>query len=82
MRWHERYYAKHTRAADFLGNLYDKRYPVLISAGHGRSLSLGPLGQGSGQRGNIQNDFASFQYIDRWHDWIPVWYQTEPRRGR
>ena len=80
MRWHERYYAKHTRTADFLGDLYDKRDPVFVSAGHGHSLSLGPLGQGSGQRGNLQNDQPCFQYVDRWNDWIPVWYQTEPRR--
>ena len=81
MSWHDRYYAKHTRQVDFLGDLYDKRHPVLVSLVHGNRFSLGPLGQGSGQRGNIQNDFPCFQYVDRWNDWLPEWYQTEPRRN-
>jgi hypothetical protein len=81
MSWHERYYAKHTRTADFLGDLYDKRYPVLISLSHGNCFSLGPLGQGGGQRGDIQNDLTGVQHADRRHDWVPVWYQTEPRRN-
>jgi len=80
MRWHERYYAKHTRTADFLGDIYDKCDPVLLRFGHGGRLSLGPLGQGSGQRGDIQDDLASVQHLDRRHDWLPVWYQTEPKR--
>ena len=45
------------------------------------SFMLG-LGKGSGQRRDFQNDFTSIQYPNWRDDWIPEWYQTEPKRRR
>lgn len=65
---------------DVLGHVHDKHNPVLLCFGHGHSLHIGSVGQGSGQRGNFQNDFTRFFYTYRRHDWIPEWYQTQPNR--
>jgi hypothetical protein len=39
---------------------YDMRdsYPVYLRVGHGGRLYVGAMGQGSGQRRNLQNDFT------------------------
>jgi hypothetical protein len=57
-------------------------YPVFLRIGYGNQLYVGAMGKGSGQRGNLQNDFTSIQYPNWRDDWIPEWYQTEPERRR
>ena len=64
------------RKADAVGNSDGKRDPVHLCFGYGGQLYAWPLGQGSGQRRNIQDDFTRFFYSYRRHDWVPVWYQT------
>jgi len=70
---------KYARQTNLLGNVYDKRDPVLLCFSHGRSLSIGAVGKGSGQRGNFQDDFTRVFYSYRRYDWIPEWYQTQPK---
>ena len=57
-------------------------YPVFLRIGYGNQLYVGAMGQGSGQRRNLQNDFTSIQYPNWRDDWIPEWYQTQPERRR
>ena len=64
------------RKADAVGNSDGKRDPVHLCLGYGNRLYAWPLGQGSGQRRNFQDDFTRFFYSYRRHDWVPVWYQT------
>jgi hypothetical protein len=62
-------------------NLRDT-HPVFLRVMHGGRLYVGAMGQGSGQRRNLQNDFTSIQYPNWRDDWVPEWYQTEPERRK
>ena len=64
------------RQADAVGDVNGKRDPVHFSIGHGNQLYARFVGQGSGQRRDIQDDFTRVFYSYRRHDWVPVWYQT------
>ena len=64
------------RQADAMGHANGQLYPVHLCFGYGGQLYAWPLGQRSGQRRNLQNDFTRFFYTYRRHDWIPEWYQT------
>ena len=64
------------RKADAVGHIDGQCYPVYLRVGYGGQLYVGAMGQGSGQRRNLQNDFTSLQYPNWRHDWIPVWYQA------
>jgi len=65
------------RKINNVGDADGKRNPVHLCYGYGRQLYAWPLGQRSGQRRNIQNDFTRFFYTYRRHDWVPEWYQTQ-----
>ena len=80
MTWDDRYYAKHQRQTGLHGDNLRDTNPVFLRIGHGNRLYVGAMGKGGGQRGNLQNDFTSLQYPNWRDDWIPQWYQTEPRR--
>ena len=82
MTWDDRYYAKHQRQTGLHSNNLRDADLVFLRVKHGGSLYVGAMGKGSGQRGNLQNDFTSIQYPNWRDDWIPEWYQTEPRRHR
>ena len=62
-----------------LGDTHGKRNPVHLCFGYGGQLYAWPLGQRSGQRRDIQDDFTRFFYSYRRHDWIPEWYQTHAK---
>ena len=62
--------------ADAVGDVNGQQHPVHLCFGYGNQLYAWPLGQRSGQRRNLQNDFTRFFYSYRRHDWIPEWYQT------
>jgi len=62
--------------ADPVGHADGQFHPVHLCLGYGLQLYAWPLGQRSGQRRNLQNDFTRFFYSYRRHDWVPVWYQT------
>ena len=64
------------RKADAVGDADGKRDPVYLCFGYGGQLYAWPLGQRSGQRRNLQDDFTRFFYTYRRHDWVPIWYQT------
>ena len=68
--------ARHQGKANPLGHPHGKHDPVHLCLGYGNRLYAWPLGQGSGQRRNLQDDFTRFFYSYRRHDWVPVWYQT------
>jgi len=57
-------------------------YPVFLRIGYGGQLYVGAMGKRSGQRRDFQNDFTSIQHPNWRDDWIPEWYQTEPKRRR
>ena len=61
---------------DLVGHADGKLHPVHLCFGHGVQLHARFVGQGSGQRRNLQDDFTRFFYSYRRHDWVPVWYQT------
>ena len=67
------------RKANPLGDTNGKRNPVHLCIGYGNQLYAWPLGQRSGQRRDIQDDFTRFFYTYRRHDWIPEWYQTHAK---
>jgi len=69
-------YIQHQREADAVCDLDGQHNLVHLCFGYGDSLSPWFVGQGSGQRRNIQNDFTRFFYSYRRHDWLPEWYQT------
>jgi hypothetical protein len=62
--------------ADAVGYAHGQQHPVHLCIGNGGQLYVRFVGQGSGQRRDIQNDFTRFFYSYRRHDWVPVWYQT------
>ena len=64
------------RKADAVGNSDGKRDPVHLCICHGGQLYVRFVGQGSGQRRNLQDDFTRFFYSYRRHDWVSEWYQT------
>ena len=68
--------AGHQGKANPLGHPHGKRDPVHLRIGNGGQLYVRFVGQGSGQRRNLQDDFTRFFYSYRRHDWVPVWYQT------
>jgi len=59
MTWHDRYYAKHQRQTGLHSNNLRNANPVFLRVSHGGRLYVGAVGKGSGQRGNLQNDFTS-----------------------
>ena len=65
------------RKANPLGDTHGKRNPVHLCFGYGGQLYAWPLGKGSGQRRDLQDDFTRFFYSYRRHDWIPEWYQAQ-----
>jgi len=67
---------KHKREADLLRHLYGEHYIVHLSFGHGHSLSPRFVGQGSGQRRDIQDDQPSIQHTDRRDDRLSKRHQT------
>ena len=81
MTWIDRYYAKHQRQTGLHSNNLRDADPVYLRIGNGGRLYVGLVGEGSGQRRNFQDDFTRVFYADRRHDWIPEWYQTQPRRN-
>ena len=72
---------RHQREANALCNPDGKHDPVHLCFGDGRRFHPWTVGQGGGQRRDIQNDFTRFFYSYRRHDWIPEWYQTNAKRG-
>ena len=66
----------HQGQADPVGHTHGKHDPVHLCIGYGNQLHVRFVGQGSGQRRNIQDDFTRFFYSYRRHDWVPEWYQT------
>ena len=64
------------RKADAVGHIDGQLHPVHLRIGYGNQLYVGFVGEGSGQRRNLQDDFTRFFYSYRRHDWVPVWYQT------
>ena len=80
MTWGDRYYAKHQGQIGLHSNNLRNVDPVFLRVSDGGLLYVGAMGKGSGQRGNFQNDFTSIQYPNWRDDWIPEWYQTEPKR--
>ena len=64
------------RKVDAVGHIDGQLHPVHLCLGYGNQLYAWPLGQRSGQRRNLQNDFTRFFYTYRRHDWVPEWYQT------
>ena len=67
------------RKANSLGDTNGQRNPVHLCFGYGGQLYAWPLGQRSGQRRDIQDDFTRFFYSYRRHDWLPEWYQADAK---
>jgi len=67
------------RQVNPVGDSHGKRNPVHLCFGYGNQLYAWPLGQRSGQRRNIQDDFTRFFYSYRRHDWLPEWYQADAK---
>jgi len=67
------------RQTNAMGDSYGKYHPVHLCFGYGNQLYAWPLGQRSGQRRNIQDDFTRFFYSYRRHDWLPEWYQANAK---
>ena len=65
--------------ADAVGHAHGKHHLVYSGFSNGRSFHPWTVGQGGGQRRNLQNDFTRFFYSYRRHDWVPVWYQTHAK---
>ena len=65
------------RKVDAVGHIDGQLHPVHFRLGYGNKLYAWPVGKGSGQRRDIQDDFTRFFYSYRRHDWVPVWYQTD-----
>ena len=64
------------RKVDAVGHIDGQLHPVHLRIGNGGQLHVRFVGQGSGQRRDIQNDFTRFFYSYRRHDWLPEWYQA------
>ena len=69
----------HQRKTDPVCNANGQHDPLHLCFGNGRRFHPWTVGQGGGQRRNIQNDFTRFFYSYRRHDWIPEWYQTNAK---
>jgi len=67
------------RQVNPVGDSNGERNPVHLCFGYGNQLYAWPLGQRSGQRRDIQNDFTRFFYSYRRHDWLPEWYQADAK---
>ena len=67
------------RQTNAVGDFDGQRNPVHLCLGYGNRLHVRFVGQGSGQRRDIQDDFTRFFYSYRRHDWVPVWYQTHAK---
>ena len=67
------------RQTDVVGDSNGQRNPVHLCFGYGGQLYAWPLGQRSGQRRDIQDDFTRFFYSYRRHDWLPEWYQADAK---
>jgi len=68
--------SRHQREVDSLCYFDGKHDPVHLCFGHGSGVYPWIVGKGSRQWRDLQNDFTRLQYLDRRHDWLPVWYQT------
>ena len=68
--------AGHEGKADAVRHPDGKHHPVHFRIGNGNQLYAWFVGQGSGQRRDLQDDFTRVFYSYRRHDWVPVWYQT------
>jgi len=66
----------HEGKTDALRHTNGKHNIVHLRFGHGHGVSPWLMGQRSGQRRDLQDDFTRFFYSYRRHDWVPVWYQT------
>jgi len=71
--------AGHKGQTDAVRHADGQHNPVHLRLGYGNQLYAWPLGQRSGQRRNLQDDFTRFFYTYRRHDWVPVWYQTHAK---
>ena len=69
----------HERKVDAVRHANGQHDPLHLRFGHGSGVHPWLVGKGSRQWRDIQNDFTSFQYFDRRHDWLPVWYQTNAK---
>ena len=67
------------RKNDVVGHIDGKHHPVSLRIGYGNKLYAWSMGQGGGQRRNLQDDFTRVFYSYRRHDWVPVWYQTHAK---
>jgi hypothetical protein len=72
--------AEHKRQTGLYRHYMRDSDPVFLRVKHGGQLYVGAMGKRSGQCGNFQDDFTSIQYPNWRNDWVPEWYQTEPRR--
>ena len=70
---------RHEGKADAVRDADGQHHPVHLRFGYGHKLYAWPLGQRSGQRRDIQNDFTRFFYSYRRHDWLPEWYQVDAK---
>ena len=68
--------AGHKGQVDAVGHSHGKHNPMYLRVGYGNRLHVRFVGQRSGQRRDLQNDFTRFFYTYRRHDWIPEWYQA------
>ena len=66
----------HQGQADPVGHANGQLHPVYSGFSNGRRFHPWTVGQGGGQRRNLQDDFTRFFYTYRRHDWVPEWYQT------
>ena len=73
---YRRFHGKHTGKADILGDIYGEHYIVHLRFGHGVCLSPWIVVEGSRQCRDIQDAFTRVQHLNRRHDWIPEWHQT------
>jgi hypothetical protein len=67
------------RQTNAMGYSDGKHHSVHLCFGYGNQLYAWPLGQRSGQRRNIQDDFTRFFYSYWRHDWLPEWYQANAK---
>jgi len=74
--------AGHQGQANHLGDAHGKHHIVHLGTGYGVCFSARIMGKRGGQCRDIQDDFTCVQHLNRRHDWIPEWYQTNGQRER
>ena len=70
---------RHERKIDAVRHVDGQHDIVHLGTGYGVFFSARIMGKRGGQRRNIQDDFTRVQYLNRRHDWIPVWYQANAK---